>query len=211
MSAISKRRIKEKLNKEIRQVQLKVEERKKGSSLKKLRREAKVPAVFYGKGEKNLNLTLYMAELEKYLNLGEVIFYYFYWKKEKKWVIIKEKECQRDSVNDLLLHVDLFKIGSTITVDVPLVYEGDREAKGIIMGGVLQRLKEKVTVKSTPKNMPARIIVDVRKMKLGQSLRIRDIKQSNYSIQHATMLPIVSIIIPRALRSQENKKEEKTA
>ena len=56
-------------------------------------------------------------------------------------------------------------------------------------------------VKSTPENLVDHIEVDITPLKLGQSLKVRDIKPEGFEILNSPSIPLVSVEITRALRS----------
>ena len=60
-------------------------------------------------------------------------------------------------------------------------------------------------VLSHPHDMPDNIKVDVSALDLGKMVRVRDITANNYTILASPGIPVVSIEIPRALRSATNK------
>ena len=61
-------------------------------------------------------------------------------------------------------------------------------------------------VKTTPEKMVDELFVDISGLELGQSLRIKDIiAVDGIDIQQNASIPVVSIEIPRALRSAAAK------
>ena len=59
----------------------------------------------------------------------------------------------------------------------------------------------KVKVKTIPENLKDTIEVDITPLKLGQSFKVRDIKEPNFEILNSMSIPLVSVEITRALKS----------
>jgi large subunit ribosomal protein L25 len=61
----------------------------------------------------------------------------------------------------------------------------------------------KIKIKADADNIPTFVEVDVTPLELGKSLRVRDIITDGWEILNAPAIPIISISIPRALRSAQ--------
>lgn len=142
----------------------------------RLRAAGKIPGLVYSGGNEPLHITLDPAELRLVfqrsgnpntvlnIKLGDV----------EKLVLLKAT--QKHPVSRDLLHADFFEISpdKEVVVEVPIKEFG--RAKGLIMGGKLQRLRRTVPVKALPANIPAVIEVDITEMDLGDFMRASDIK-----------------------------------
>ena len=73
---------------------------------------------------------------------------------------------------------------------------------------MLTKKMKKLPVLAYPKDMPAHIQVDISTLELGKMVRVRDIKTVNYTILASPGIPVVSVEIPRALRSATSQTEE---
>jgi large subunit ribosomal protein L25 len=78
---------------------------------------------------------------------------------------------QKHPVSRRLLHADFFEVreDETLLVEVPVTHVG--KAKGIIVGGKMQKLRHTLPIRALPQNIPAVIEVDVTEMDLGDMLR----------------------------------------
>ncbi|MGB9812911.1 MAG: 50S ribosomal protein L25/general stress protein Ctc [Thermovenabulum sp.] len=162
------------------QVTLKAAERKlegKGA-LKALRRAKKIPAVLYGKNMENKYLAVDELEFLKAIKgHGESVLIDLILNNEKHTVIIKE--IQKDYLNNVINHIDFYRVSMTdkIEVDVPIVLKGEPE--GVKMGGVLQHQLDELTIEALPQDIPEHIEVDISHLKIGDVLTVKEIKLSD--------------------------------
>lgn len=168
------------------------------ASAKALRADGNVPCVLYGgKDVIHFHSPMYLFKDLLYspdahiveLNVEGVI---------KKCVL---QDCQFHPVSDMLLHVDLLEIfdNKEVTMEVPVEIIG--QAKGILKGGLVYVKSKKLKVKALPANLPQSVRVDVTKLDLGKSIKVKDIVTDGYEIVTPEKVTIVGVIIPRSLRA----------
>ena len=90
------------------------------------------------------------------------------------------KEYQLDPVTHQLLHADFYQLAmdKAITVTVPVVLKG--EPRGVkLQGGLLDFVTRDIQVLCLPTDIPEHIDVDVSELMLNQSIRVRDLAQSD--------------------------------
>jgi len=111
------------------------------------------------------------------------------------------KDVQVHPVTEEIRHIDFHKLipGKKVIVDVPISVVGSSQV--VREGGKLLVKVRKLKVKSTPENLVDHIEVDITPLKLGQSLKVRDIKPEGFEILNSPSIPLVSVEITRALRS----------
>ena len=111
------------------------------------------------------------------------------------------KEVQVHPVTEQIRHIDFLKLtpGVAVIVEIPIKVVGS--SPGVREGGKLLVKVRKVKVKSTPENLKDVIEVDISNLKLGQSFKVRDIKEEGFEILNSPAIPLVSIEITRALKS----------
>jgi large subunit ribosomal protein L25 len=113
------------------------------------------------------------------------------------------KEYQLDPVTHQLLHADFYQLAmdKAITVTVPIVLKG--EPRGVkVQGGLLDFVTREVDVQCLPTDIPEHIDIDVTELMLNQSIRLRDLPQSDKwkpVTDGETML--VHIVMPKAEES----------
>lgn len=111
------------------------------------------------------------------------------------------KDVQAHPLTEQILHIDFLKLtpGVKITVDIPIKVVG--QSPGVKEGGKLLVKVRKVKVKTLPEHLKDVIEVDITPLKLGQSFKVRDIKEPNFEILNSMSIPLVSVEITRALKS----------
>lgn len=124
------------------------------------------------------------------------------------------KDVQFHPVTEEILHIDFLELidGTPVKVDVPVRFKG--VSPGVKKGGKLLQKVRKVKIKTLPENLVDELRVDISKLDLGQSVRVRDIEvESNIEVMNAPGIPVATIEIPRALRSaaQAAEKEKQAA
>lgn len=112
------------------------------------------------------------------------------------------KDIQWHPVTDEIIHMDFLSLmeGHTVKLQVPVRFTG--VAPGIRAGGKLLQAVRRVTIKTTPGKMVTELTLDISKLDLGQSIRVRDIAPiDGVEIMNPPGTPVGTIEIPRALRS----------
>jgi large subunit ribosomal protein L25 len=114
------------------------------------------------------------------------------------------KEIQYHPLTDTITHIDFMELvdGRTIRAAVPVRVMGS--SIGVKKGGKLSQSVRKVKIKTTPEKLVDSLEVDITELDLGKSVRVRDIVvPEGVEVLNAQSLPLASIEIPRALRSQQ--------
>jgi len=149
------------------------------SKAKALRRENFVPAIVYGRGV-NLSLKIEKKEL-KYLkqhHFSENIIINLEINNgtTEETIPVLLKDYQLNPLTEEVIHLDFIKVSmeEKVTVEVPVEVKG--EAKGIKLGGVLERPLWNVEVECLPRDIPENIIVDISDLDIGHSIHIADLK-----------------------------------
>ncbi|MBL7815914.1 MAG: 50S ribosomal protein L25 [Saprospiraceae bacterium] len=112
------------------------------------------------------------------------------------------KSVQFHPVTEKILHIDFLKLvpGTPIKVTLPLRLRGS--SPGVKAGGKLVQSIRKVSVKCYPETLVDQLTIDISKLDLGQSSRVRDIDAvEGVDVTMAGAIPVVMIEIPRAMRA----------
>jgi large subunit ribosomal protein L25 len=182
-------------------VQSSVRELKGKGPNRRLRVAGKIPAVLYGHKSQNMALEVDPKEIFKILHsdTGEnTIFLLDVPGKEKINVLIKEY--QLEPVSHRLLHADFYEVAmdEVLEVDVPLEVIG--EAYGVkTEGGLLDIVHRELRVECLPADIPENIEVDVTELKIGDHIRVKDLKISEkIKILDDPETVVVAVEHPRA-------------
>lgn len=183
---------------------------------KHMRREGKIPAVLYGKGEKTVPLVIDAKHLGMLLHStrGETALITLQLGKEKRKdrkVIFKE--LQRDPVRGNLLHVDLHHISLTenIHVEVPVILMGT--PVGVrTKGGIVQHALHKLEVECLPTEIPEHIELDIENLDVGDSIHVEEVALDKGRIVTDPQRTVVTVVPPTVIKEavpvEEVKEEE---
>lgn len=142
---------------------------------KKIRREGKVPGVFYGNNIKSFNFEVGELELNDCIsNGGRNAIVNVSMEGENHKAIIKE--IQRDPINRRVIHVDLEDIDNKkeVTANIPVKFVGrENLAKA---GAVLQREKDTVKVRGAAESLPRSLEVDVSKARRREAIKVANLE-----------------------------------
>jgi large subunit ribosomal protein L25 len=138
---------------------------------RRIRRESKVPGVLYGHGSDPLHLTLPGHELLLALRTPNVLIALDIDGKTQELAI--PKAVQRDPLKGFLEHVDLQLVqrGEQVTVEIPVVAEGELAAGGNLLEHVLNALP----VEAEATHIPEQVTVSVEGLAAGDSILAKDI------------------------------------
>lgn len=137
-----------------------------GSSVDKLRDQGLVPAVIYGKGKENINLTVNKIEFNKIFNkAGENSLIDLMIEGDAKPHNVLAHDVQLHPVSDEPIHIDFYEVrmDEEVETEVPLVFTGESPAVKDLEGTLITN-KTEVTVKCLPANIPHEINVDISKL-----------------------------------------------
>ena len=145
-------------------------------SSRRLRREARVPAVVYGLSQDPVSIDVDWPDLRRALTtdagVNAVIHLEFGGAKQMSIV----KDIQRHPVRRDVIHVDFLRIDpkQDVTVDVPIVMVG--EAKEVFdADGMVDQNLFSLTVNSAPDSIPNELVIDISDLVIGDSKRVGDI------------------------------------
>ncbi len=173
------------------------------SVARKLRAAGRVPAIYYGRGENPIPLTINAKEVESLIhgasgaNVIVDLLVSGAAAADRKALI---REIQRDPVVGNILHLDLQHISLTerITVEVPI------ELIGIPIGvkdggGILEHLLREVEVECLPTDIPTQLEADVSMLNIGDSLHVSDLKAERVTILTEADRAIATVVPPTIL------------
>ena len=143
----------------------------------RLRREGKVPGVFYGPDASTAAICVDAREFRIKLSglEGSHLIQLLSSLPELSDKVVLLKEIQRHPVTSELLHVDFYEVDVTkvLQTTVPLHFIG--KPQGVTAGGLLQSLRREITVECLPQNIPQFIAVDVSALNIHDTIHIEDL------------------------------------
>ena len=172
---------------------------------KAVRKEGLIPCVMYG-GEEIIHFTTPLSDVKNLIYTPEFKIAEITIDGTAHRCILKD--WQSHPLTDAIEHIDFLKLvaGRKINVEVPIKFKGS--SAGEKVGGKLQQSVRRVKIKTTPEKLIDAIFMEISHLKLGQSIRVRDIEPiEGIEIMNSPGIPVATIEIPRALRSAEAKAE----
>jgi large subunit ribosomal protein L25 len=174
----------------------------------RLRAAGRIPAVVYGtakdgKAPEGVSVAVDPKALLRILHSDSGVNTLINLTVEGSEARVMVKEYQLDPVTHHLLHADFYQLAmdKAITVTVPVLLKG--EPRGVkTQGGLLDFVTREIEVLCLPTDIPEHIDLDVSEMLLNQSVRVRDLPQSDKwkaVSEGDTML--VHIVMPKAEES----------
>ena len=163
---------------------------------KTLRREGKVPCVYYANNEKSVSLTVDEKELHHFLSLSSGLIDVSIDKKKPKKCILRQ--IQFDPVKNNPIHLDIMgvKLEEKLNVSVPVRLTGD--PVGVKEeGGTLMHSMHEVEISCLPLDIPEFIEVDVSELKVGDSIHIKDLITDKIEIMNDPEVVVANVAIVR--------------
>ena len=174
---------------------------------KHIRKEEKVPGVYYAHGEDTIPILVDTSRLQDVLASGRMIINLDLGGKRMRKTIVKE--VQYDPVFEDLLHVDLMGIKMDKPIDVPIPIHLEGTPLGVkVSGGVLQQPLRALMVRALPADIPDEVVVNVEELEVGDSLHVRDVPIENVDVLVDPDLPVVTVIHPTIIIEPEVVEEE---
>ena len=172
---------------------------------KKSRKEGNIPCVIYG-GESQVHFTLPELAVDKIIFTPEVFIFNITIDGKEYQTIMQD--IQYHPVTDKVLHIDFLEVpeGKNVVVGLPVKFVG--VAPGLIKGGKLQVKYRKLRVKGLLENMPEFIELDVSKLDLGNSIKVRDLSLDNLQVMETLSAVVVQVKMARGAQSDDEEEEE---
>jgi large subunit ribosomal protein L25 len=175
---------------------------------KQQRRLGKVPCVIYG-GSEQKHFTLDEKDFKGIVFTPEVIIVKLTLGDQTYDSILQD--IQYHPVSDEVLHADFLELHPEKPVTVGLPVELKGTAPGVVKGGKLRLKLRKLRVKGLINEMPEHLVIDISKLDIGRSVKVRDIKNANLSFLDPGNLVVVSVAAARGISSEEAEEEEEEA
>jgi large subunit ribosomal protein L25 len=160
-----------------------------------LRRNGRIPGVIYGGGSQ-VSFSILRNDWDKIIARPDTLQINMEIGGKTYQTIIQEM--QLNPVTDLVTHIDLLELipGKVVKTTLPVRTVGVSE--GVRSGGKLLINYRKVRISGMPEAIPDEIQIDISAMKIGDMIRVRDIKIDGCKVLEAEASAIVSVQVTRA-------------
>jgi large subunit ribosomal protein L25 len=172
---------------------------------RRLRKAGKVPAIMYGGGEAPEALVLDHNALRNQMSREAFYTSILTLKIGSKAQQVVVKGVERHPARPQIMHLDFQRVREDveITLNVPIHFTGEAEAKGVKdQGGVVDHLMTDVEVRCLPRHLPEFLTLDVTNLELNQIYHLSDIKLPEgvtlVALAGGNDHPVVAVNLPRA-------------
>ena len=174
-----------------------------------LRRNGQVPCVLYGSGEQT-HFSVKNVSLEKLIFSPEV--YQFELEVDGKKANAVVRELQQHPLTGKIQHVDFLELEENKPVRVALPVRLTGSARGVMAGGKLLQSYRMLNVVGLPKDLPEAITLDISKLKIGQSIRVKSVEIPGITILDPQASVVVGVRMARgAVKPADDDEEEEEA
>ncbi|MDA9003468.1 50S ribosomal protein L25 [Flavobacteriales bacterium] len=115
------------------------------------------------------------------------------------------KDIQFHPVTDRILHIDFIELvpGQHVNTLIPIVFEGS--SIGVRNGGKLRKTLRKLSIRSTPENLPDNVTIDIAPMTIGEKVYVKDLEAPNFDILTAGSSVIVAVKTARGVVDEDEE------
>jgi len=172
---------------------------------KKNRREGKIPCVLYG-GKEQIHFQMEERAFTKIVFTPEVFILQINIDGKEYNAVMQD--IQYHPVSDSILHADFLEVlpGKLISVGVPLKLVGT--SIGVLQGGKLIQKLRKIRVKGLIDDLPEYIDIDITKMSIGSSVKIRDVKLDKLELLDPPNSVVVRVKAARVVETIEEDEDD---
>ncbi len=171
----------------------------------KIRRQGKIPAVFYGRGKQPSAVLVDTGEALKILHSRTGKNTILTVKSEDQELAGRRaliRESQTDAITDQLLHIDLMEVDKDRPLRVSIPVEITGKPIGLEKGGTLEEHIREIEIFSLPDEIPEQIKIEVSQLDLGDSIHIRDLKLEKFKVLGNPNLAVVSVVAPSKIEEE---------
>ncbi|MGA0970956.1 MAG: 50S ribosomal protein L25 [Ilumatobacteraceae bacterium] len=143
---------------------------------RRLRREEQIPAVVYGLGMEPISITIDRRELRRALSGPAGVNTILDLTVDGQVYPAIVKEMQRHPVRREVAHVDFLQVDLNVefVVNIPVRLDGEAREVSRNNGLVDQQMTE-LAVRTTPRNIPDEIVVDISEMTVDTVIHVGDV------------------------------------
>lgn len=174
------------------------------SALKSLRKEGRVPAVLYG-GKENINFHVDSVAFLKLITTHEVYFIDLDF--GDKTIKAAIRDVQFHPVSDAPIHIDFMEVfeDKPVTIGVPVSFTG--KSIGVLNGGKRREKLRKLILKALPADIPEQVEIDITKLRIGQSIKVKDILLDNVEFLDNDNAVVIAVKTSRVAVDEELDEE----
>jgi large subunit ribosomal protein L25 len=176
---------------------------------KAVRAAGDVPCVIYG-GKEPIHFSAPILAFRDLVYTSEALVAHI--ELDGKTIQAVIQDMQFDPLTDKLTHMDLIEVveGKAVTIEVPVAMKGN--ARGVRNGGKLKSVLRSLRIKGHINDLPSVIEHDITDLRIGQSIRVSDIKAGKpFEVLNAEAAVVVTIKVSRKAVAEDEEETEEGA
>ena len=177
------------------------------SASRRLRKANRVPAILYGKHTSPESLSVEVPEFTRLIKAvaGRAVLVELERADKSDKALSFLQEVQRDPITDKYVHIDFQEVKANEKFEIRVVVRLVGESFGVKnQSGVLEMNTQQLRVRCLPKDLPESIIVDVTELKVGETIKVGELKAiPGVELMDGKGQPVVSCVEPVAEIVQE--------
>ena len=142
-----------------------------------VRRENKVPAVIYGKGKKQVMVTISQRDLATEYSRGRFFSRIIEIDANGQKMNVLPQEVQMHPVKDMPIHADFIAVDAKtrVKVAIPVIFVNQDKAPGIKKGGILNAVRRSIDVFCNADAIPEKFVADLNGLQIGGNIKWHNI------------------------------------
>jgi len=146
--------------------------------LNKLRESGFIPAILYGGKDPNTKISVEKKFVKNILNSESFLSTVLELNVDGSKLKVIPRDVAYNVISDEPIHIDFMRVvaGTKIVLEIPVKFINNNDCPGLKVGGVLNIVRRKVELKCPADNIPEEIIVDLKGLEIGSSIKISSIK-----------------------------------
>jgi len=145
--------------------------------LNKLRDSGYIPGIIYGGKDPNAKISIEKKLIKNILNSESFLSSVLDLDLDGSKFKVIPRDVAYNVISDEPIHIDLMRVvpGTKIVLEIPVKFINNSDCPGLKVGGVLNIVRRKVELKCPAEKIPEEIIVDLKGLEIGTSIKISSI------------------------------------
>ena len=146
--------------------------------IKKLRNSGFIPGILYGGKDPNAKISVDKKLFKNILNSDSFLSSVLDLDLDGNKLKVIPRDIAYNVITDEPIHIDFMRVvaGTKIVLEIPVKFINNEDCPGLKIGGVLNIVRRKVGLKCPAENIPEEIIIDLKGLEIGTSIKISFIK-----------------------------------
>ena len=142
------------------------------------RREGKVPGILYGGDKAPVAISVEERPFRKSLYTGKLLGHLVTLKYGDETQPVIAKDIQFDPVSDRPVHFDLMRVDehAPVKISIPVHFKNQDQCEAFRQGGSLEIVRHDVEIMVRADQIPEELVIDLTNHKLGDTIRVSEIK-----------------------------------